>query len=81
MAGFDPAEVEFRIVVDLTWALLMEVYREYGMKFEDAYSELQKQLGDQPPAAVQQKRTQDDASSMAMLQALMKDSDFAGPRG
>lgn len=65
----------------MAWALLIEIYREYGLKFEEAMTELNKVImGPQAPET--QKATErSDASAMAMLQSMMGDSDFKGPRG
>lgn len=79
LAGFDPDEVLFRHVLDLTWALVLEIYREYGMKFQEATEELHKRLSD--PLSPQDVRAPDNESSLAMLQAMMGGSDFEGPRG
>ena len=72
-------------MLDATWALVIEIYGEYGMKFDEANNELAKRLyeGDNTPQAQRARapRPPDDAASMAMLQAAMKDSDFRGPRG
>ncbi len=85
LAGHDPSTIQFRHVVDVARALVTEIYGEYGLKFEEASDELDKRLygpnvPDQPQAP-RSSRAPDDASSMAMLQAMMKDSDFGGPRG
>lgn len=72
----------------MSHALVLEIYRDYGMKIEDANDELSKRLfeiADVPTHPGQQprpkRRTPDDAASMATLQAWMRDSDFRGPRG
>ena len=56
------------------------------MKFDEATTELSKRLygdGETTPQAQRARapKPPDDASSMAVLQALMGDSDFRGPRG
>lgn len=69
-------------------ALLMEIYKDYGMKFEEATQELDKRLyeddvpkqGQQPRRAAR-KRAPDNDQSMAMLQAAMRGSSFGGPKG
>lgn len=81
LAGHDPASVRFRLVVDMTWAVLVEVYGQYGMKFEEATKELESRLTDPATPEGRKARAPDDAASMAMLQAMMAGSDFGGPRG
>jgi hypothetical protein len=81
LAGFDPAEVSLRLVIDMSQALLVEVYREYGMKFEEARSELDKRLGVSSISDRKKEDAPDDAASMAILQAMMSGSDFRGPKG
>jgi hypothetical protein len=68
-------------VLDMTQAVLVEVYREYGMKFEEATKEIQKAISE--PESPQRKKVtaQDEAASMAMLQSMMGGSDFKGPKG
>lgn len=81
LAGHDPSTIEYRRVIDVAWALVTEIYGEYGMKFQEANEELHKKL--YPQEAPQRKRATkpDDAASMAALQAMMKNSDFGGPKG
>lgn len=81
LAGHDPASVSFRLVIDLTWAVLMEVYRDYGMKFEEAYNELTARLTDPSTPEGKKARAPDDRASMAVLMAMMGGSDFGGPTG
>jgi hypothetical protein len=67
----------------------MEIYREYGMKFEEATEELNKRLYEEATSPQQgqqaqrapRKRTPDNDQSMAMLQAAMRGSSFGGPKG
>jgi len=76
--------VEFRRVVDLTWVLVLEVYREYGMKFEEAFTELESKLYDPSDPEASKPRPKpppDNDASLAMLQAMMGGSDFGGPSG
>jgi len=73
--------VQFRLVVDMTWAIVMEVYREYGMKFEEAIQELSGRLADPMSPQAQRLREPDNDASLAMLQSMMGGSDFGGPRG
>jgi hypothetical protein len=73
--------VSFRLVIDVTWAILMEVYQDYGMKFDDAMEELNKRLTDPTTPEGAKVRAPDDAASMAVLQAMMGGTDFGGPRG
>jgi hypothetical protein len=63
---------------------LVEVYRELGIKFEEAVSDLDGLLAGE--SRQEQKRAQapspqDEAASMALLSAMMKDTSFQGPRG
>lgn len=67
----------------MTWAIVLEIYREYGMKFEEAIDELNSRLAD-PGAPRKPKpppRPQENDQSMAVLQAMMGGTDFRGPRG
>jgi hypothetical protein len=73
--------VQFRLVVDMTWAIVMEVYREYGMKFEEATQELNGHLADPETPQAKKVREPDNDASLAMLQSMMGGSDFGGPRG
>lgn len=86
LAGHDPASVRFPLVVGLTWAVLIEIYREYGMKFDEAIKELNSQLADRTTPKGRQAKAKaptpvEEAASMAMLQSMMGGSDFGGPRG
>jgi hypothetical protein len=56
----------------------VEVYRELGMKFDEALDELSKAISD--PVERQQKkpRPEDEAAGLAMLQAMVGGSDFKG---
>jgi len=80
LAGHDPASVRFRLVVDMTWALLVEIYRDYEMKFEAAVSEITKAISPESPQA-EKAVAVDEAASMTLLQAMMAGSDFKGPKG
>ena len=64
----------------LTWALLIEIYREYGLKFDEAIKELNSRLYDDP-AIPRVPTPAEEAASMAMLQSMMGGSDFGGPKG
>lgn len=68
-------------MLDVTWALIIEIYKEYGMKFDEAISELQKRLTDPGTPEGKQARAPDNDASLAMLQSMMAGSDFGGPRG
>lgn len=81
LAGHDPASVRFRLVIDLTQAVIVEIYQDYGMKFDEAINELQVRLTDPSTPKGRKVRAPDNESSMAMLQAMMKGSDFGGPKG
>lgn len=81
LAGHDPASVRFRLVMEMTWAVLIEIYGQYGMKFEEATDELNSRLTDPSTPEGRKARTPDDAASMALLQAMMAGSDFGGPKG
>ena len=81
MAGFDPAKVQFRLVVNMTWALLVEIYREYDMKFETAVDEITKAISEPDAPQAKKATANEEAASMAMLQAMMVGSDFKGPKG
>ena len=61
--------------------LVLEIYRDYGMKMEQAVDELQARLTGPIEAAAAPQRVPDDGASMAMLQAMMGGSDFRGPKG
>lgn len=61
-------------------ALLVEVYRELGMKFTETIEELEKRLGD-PAAPARRKPEPDNQASLAVLQAMMGGSDFSGAKG
>ena len=80
LAGYDPATIEFRLVLDVAWALVIEIYREYGMKFQEAMDEITQKVTDPADPVQRPARAPDNASSMAMLQAMIKDSDFGGPK-
>ena len=70
-------------MLDMTWAVLVEVYRDYGMKFDEAITELQSRLADPstPEGRKAKENAPDDQASMAMLMGLMSGSDFGGPTG
>jgi hypothetical protein len=80
LAGHDPASVRFPLVIDVARVLIIEVYRDYGMKFQEAMDELNSKLGETGEAQPAPRAPDNDAS-MAMLQALMQSSDFGGPKG
>jgi hypothetical protein len=70
----------FRDVLDIANVLIMEAYRELGMKFEEAYEDLANQVRDpveqaKPPSVAK------EAAAMAVLQSMMGTSDFKGPKG
>ena len=76
LAGHDPASVRFPLVINLTWAVLIEVYREYGMKFDEAIKELNSQLADPETPKGRQAKAKaptpaEEAASMAMLQSMI----------
>lgn len=69
-------------MLSVTTALVIEVYQELGMKFDDAFADLEGKLV--PEGEVPKKRAvppPDDRASMAMLQSAMAGSNFRGPRG
>lgn len=68
-------------MLDVAWALVTEIYGQYEMKFEDAQTELRKQTLGAEEAKRPQQVAADNAASMAMLQSMMGDSTFKGPRG
>lgn len=68
-------------MIDMAWALLVEIYRDYGMKFQEAMDELNIRVTDPETPAGKKARAPDDAASMSMLQAMIKDSSFGGPKG
>lgn len=68
-------------MIDMAWALLVEIYRDYGMKFQEAMGELRTRLTDPETPEGKKARAPDDAASMTMLQGMMKDSSFGGPKG
>lgn len=65
----------------MTWALLVEIYGQYDMKFFEAITELNKQVGEPESPQAQPEPAPPDAASLAVLQAMMRDSDFQGPKG
>jgi hypothetical protein len=83
LAGHDPSTIQFRHVLSLTTALVIEVYQELGMKFDEAFADLEGKLVDSANGEVPKKRAPpppDDRASMAMLQSAMSGSSFKGPR-
>lgn len=66
----------------MAWAVLVEVYRDYDVKFEEAMVDLNTKMAD--PAAPPKRKppsAADEAASLAMLQSMMAGSDFRGPKG
>lgn len=62
--------------------LVVEVYRELGMKFDEALADLEGRLADPTePAKRRSPPPPDDGASMAALQAMMGGTTFKGPRG
>jgi hypothetical protein len=62
----------------------MEVYREMGLKFEEAISDLSERLEDPDAPKATSKRQlspEEEAASMSTLQAMMGGTDFRGARG
>ncbi len=72
--------MRFKVVLDVARVLIIEVYREYGMKFQEAVEELESKLVD-PTDPRTKPRAPDNEASMAVLQAMMGGSDFGGPKG
>jgi len=72
--------VRFKVVLDVARVLIIEIYREYGMKFQEAIEELESKLVD-PTDPQPKPRAPDNEASMAVLQAMMGGSDFGGPKG
>ena len=72
--------MRFKVVLDVARVLIIEVYREYGMKFQEAVEELESKLVD-PTDPRTKPRAPDNEASLAMLQAMMGGSDFGGPKG
>jgi len=71
-------------VLDLVTALVIEVYQELGMKFDEATAELAGKLLDPTDPETPKKRVptpSQEKASMAMLQSMMGGSNFKGPRG
>lgn len=69
-------------MLSLTTALVIEIYQELGMKFDEAFADLEDKLV--PEGEAPKKRPApppDDRASMAMLQSAMAGSNFRGPRG
>ena len=65
----------------MTWAMLVEIYRDYGIKFEEAMTELKKTiLGPDSPEHARATEA-NEARSMAMLKSMMSGSNFGGPKG
>lgn len=86
LAGHDPSTIEFRWVIDMARVLVLETYRELGLKFQEAVDELDDRIvGVDGSAAPKRERPAprpaDNDASLAMLQAMMGGSDFGGPRG
>ena len=73
----------FRLVIDVAWAVLIEVYREYGMKFDEATTELTKAVADPSTPEGRKARAPEpnNDQSLAALQAMIGGSTFGGPRG
>ena len=69
----------FHRVLDLTTAIVVEIYREFGMKFTEIMEELDKRLAE--PDKRRTPPQPDNQASLAMLQAMMGDSDFKGVKG
>jgi len=67
-------------VVDVARVLILEIYRDYGLKFQEAMDELDSKISD-PTAPKPKPRAPDNDSSLALLQSLMQGSDFGGPKG
>ena len=65
----------------MSWTLVTEIYQEYGMKFQEASEELNSRLYGKEAPQTQKAAAPNDAASMAMLQAMMKESNFGGPKG
>lgn len=69
-------------MLDVATALVVEVYQELGMKFDEAIADLEGRLADpDSPLPKRAPPPPDDRASMSMLQAMMGGSDFRGPRG
>lgn len=71
----------FRQVLDITTALVVEVYRELGMKFEEALDDLNERVSDPETRTKRQPKPADEAAGFALLQAQMQQTDFKGVRG
>lgn len=70
----------FHMVLDLALVLLVEVYREYGMKYHEIMDELNKQIAE-PVARLQRRQPEtDNEASMSLLMGMMSGSDFRGAR-
>jgi hypothetical protein len=76
----------FHDALDISMALLMEAYREMGLKFEEAWDELNNRLYGAAgakagrPSKPRQPTPADNQASMAMLMSQIADSDFKGAR-
>ena len=71
-------------MLDLVTALVIEVYQELGMKFDEATGELAGKLLDPDDPETPTKRAptpSQEKASMAMLQSMMGGSSFRGPKG
>ncbi len=79
LAGQNPHTLEFRDLVDIAKVLILEVYREMGVLFQEATESLDKSIGD--PDTPKRASQPDDQASMAMLMGMMGGSDFRGPKG
>lgn len=67
----------FRDVLAIAYVMVIEVYQEIGVKFEDAIEELESKIVD----PVERKpKVIDNEASMAQLMAMMGGSDFKGKR-
>ena len=72
--------------MEMARVLVLETYRESGMKFQEAIDELNGRLAEAGGTSAQKRKKAtpkpaDNDASMAMLQSIMGGSDFGGPKG
>lgn len=73
--------MSFRAVLDITVVLVLEVYRELGVKFDEAYADLTDRLADAVERPPNVPTPAQEATGMIELMARMRQSDFKGAVG
>ena len=70
----------FRAVLDIAVVLVLEVYRELGVKFEEAHADLSDRLADEVVRKPKVPTPSQEAMGMQELMAVMRQSDFRGAK-